>query len=155
MSTTRYEIKEASRQLGELAGEAYVTDRFPGATREYPPPGAPSRSGDFDQVWKAKDASGNDLWIVVEAKGGTAGLTDGRDLSDGTRAEQGSSAYFDRIVEIMGGTQDGARVALQLENARLEGSVRYLEVRAPIGQEDGVPALKEPTVREFDLSRPR
>ena len=153
LSTTRYEVNESSRELGDMAGQAFIDRNFPGAESIYPPPGAPSRSGDFDQVWKATDANGNTVWVVIEAKGGSSDLG-GRTLADGTFAQQGSAAYFDRIIEVMSQSPDGARVADDLAAARVWDAVRYFEVRAPLGEQAGQTVLKPLESREFDLSRP-
>jgi hypothetical protein len=153
LSSKRYEVNESSRQLGERAGDAFVAREFPGAEKLYPPAGAGSRSGDFDAVWKAKDPeTGADVFIVIEAKGGSAGLGS-RDIGGGVRAEQGSAQYFDSIVQSM--KRSGAPVADELEMARLSDSVRYFETRAQIGTSAGSDVLKDIKVGEFDLKPPK
>jgi hypothetical protein len=153
LSGKRYEVNESSRQLGEKAGDAFIARDFPGAEKLYPPAGAGSRSGDFDAVWKAKDpATGQDVFIVVEAKGGSAGLGS-RDIGGGIRADQGSAEYFDSIVREM--KKSGASVADDLEMARLSDSVRYFETRAEIGTKAGSDVLKDIKVGEFDLKPPK
>ncbi|HEX6739018.1 MAG TPA: hypothetical protein VF310_12135 [Vicinamibacteria bacterium] len=160
LSTTRFEVTDASRELGEMAGEAFMDRQFPGAEKVYPPDGAPSRSGDFDQVWKAKDEHGRDILVVVEAKGGSSGLG-GRLLADGSYAQQGSAAYFDRIVEVMRQSPTGAKVADEISWHRTWDTVRYFEVRAPLkeevdhtgtGKAKGHIELQPLQSREFDLS---
>jgi len=152
LSTTRYEVNDASRELGEMAGEAFVDRQFPGAEKIYPADGAPSRSGDFDQVWKAKDEHGREVLVVVEAKGGSSGLGQ-RELADGTKAQQGSAAYFDRIVEIMRQSPSGAKAADEISWHRTWDTVRYFEVRAPLKEDSKGQAQLQPLQsREFDLS---
>lgn len=153
LTAKRAEINESSRILGERAGDAFVARDFPGAEKLYPPAGAPSRSGDFDAVYRAKDpATGADVLVVVEAKGGSGRLID-RDVGGGVRAEQGSVQYLDFIVQEM--KRSGARVADDLEMARLTDSVRYFEARAEIGTRRGADVLKDIKVSEFDLRPPR
>ena len=155
LTAKRAEITDSSRQLGERAGDAFVLKDFPGAEKLYPPAGAPSRSGDFDAVWKAKDpATGQDVLVVVESKGATARLDkEGRDIGGGVRAEQGSAQYFDSIVQQM--KKSGAPVADDLEMARLSESVRYFEVKAEVGTKAGEQVLKDIKVGEFDLKPPK
>ena len=153
LSGKRYEVNESSRQLGEKAGDAFIAREFPGAEKLYPPAGAGSRSGDFDAVWEATDPhTGQDILVVLEAKGGNAGLGS-RDIGGGVRAEQGSAQYFDSIVKEM--KKSGAPVADQLEMARLSDSVRYFETRAEIGTKAGSDVLKDIKVGEFDLKPPK
>jgi hypothetical protein len=152
LSSKRYEANESSRQLGEKAGDAFIAREYPGAEKLYPPAGPGSRSGDFDAVWKTKDPhTGHDILVVVEAKGGSAGLGS-RDIGGGVRAEQGSAQYFDSIVREM--KKSGAPVADELEMARLTDSVRYFETRAEIGARAGADVLKDIKVGEFSL-KPR
>ena len=149
----RAEVNDSSRQLGERAGDAFMARDFPGAEKVYPPSGAPSRSGDFDQVWKAKDPqTGADVWVVVEAKGGSSGLGT-RGTGDGLRAQQGSAEYFDSIVSDM--KKRGEAVADDLELARLGDNVRYFETRAEIGTKAGKDVLKDIKVGEFDMKPPQ
>jgi hypothetical protein len=154
LASTRYEVNDASRELGEMAGEAFMDTRFPGSEKIYPPDGAPSRSGDFDQVWKARDENGREILVVIEAKGGSADLG-GRTLADGTYAQQGSAAYFDRIVEVMRQTPGGADTADQIAWARTWDTVHYFEVRAPIKESSttGAVSMGDLQSREFDLTR--
>ena len=149
LSTARGQVNEASRLLGEKAGDTYMAAHFPGAEKMYPAAGAGSRSGDFDQIWRTSDGK----YVVVEAKGGGSGLGE-RTVAAGHRAQQGSSDYFDDIVRNMGGSRAGADAADELLAARAAGNVQYLEVRAPIGTKGGAPALRDIEVSEFNLSRP-
>lgn len=150
LTRARGEINEASRLLGETAADAYVAKQFPGLKKAYPPPGAPSRAGDFDQTWVGVDASDN--WIVIEAKGGRSRLG-GRWTSGSTVwAEQGTPRYFDEIVDVMQQTDAGMEAAMALRRASREGRVRYLVVRAPIAKDaGGLPSLRDIRVREFDM----
>jgi hypothetical protein len=150
LTRARGEINEASRLIGETAAEAYVARQFPGLKKVYPPPGAPSRAGDFDQAWIGVDDSGN--WIVVEAKGGS-GQLGGRWASRRSLwAQQGSPRYFDEIVEVMRKSDDGWQAAMALDAARDAGRVRYIKVRAPIARKPGgLSSLRDIQVREFDL----
>ncbi|MBD2248036.1 DUF4157 domain-containing protein [Nostoc sp. FACHB-888] len=153
LSKTLSEINEQSRKLGEKAGEDYVTSKYPDAELLYGGPTASSKSGDFDQVWRVPKAGqdGKDLWIVVEAKGGSSTL--GTRQVEGGTAQQGSKAYFDEIVRIMSGNKGSKTVGRELGGAARDsiGNVKYLEVRAPITS--NTPAqLQDIKIREFDIS---
>ncbi|GGR49589.1 hypothetical protein GCM10008959_08600 [Deinococcus seoulensis] len=125
-------IREESRQIGELAGINYVRSRYPESALIYPPAGAPSRSGDFDQIWKVRGEDGQIRYVVVEAKGGTSPLGRRR-VTGGQDAEQGSQAYFQSILRTMMASKDAgtSRAGKSLASVELD-AVEYLEVRAPI-----------------------
>jgi len=159
-----YRMVEASRQIGEHAASVWVAKAYPGPPKpqlKYPPAGAPSRSGDFDQIWQCTGKDGKEVWIVVEAKGGSADLGSRR-TSGGTgpRAEQGSREYYLDIIANMqkpGSTGRGPATALE-DAARAGKEVRYVHVSTPIesvasptGQ--GLTSqVNEVSIREFDLT---
>lgn len=159
-----YNMIQASRELGEHASTVYVQRKYPGPPkprRVYPPDGAPSRSGDFDQVWKAVDDKGKEIWLVNEAKGGSSDLGSRRvDRGLGQRAEQGSTPYYDDILRNMRDSGGELRDAAdQLEKAAKAGTnIRYLHVSAPIESTASsaggkltstLPAI---SIKEFDVS---
>jgi hypothetical protein len=154
LTKARAEITEASRLLGETAADAFVAKQFPGLKKVYPPPGAPSRAGDFDQAWVGVDESGN--WIVVEAKGGRSELGGRWARSGDYWFEQGSPEYFDEIVASMQKTDAGVEAARALRGAGRDGRVRYLMVRAPVARKpDGLQSLRDIRVREFEMGTGR
>ncbi|MCP4989815.1 MAG: type IV secretion protein Rhs, partial [Colwellia sp.] len=61
-------MRKASEELGEAAGEIYVKQNYPGATKLKASLLNNSKQGQFDQIYKAKD----DTLIFIEAKGGNA-----------------------------------------------------------------------------------
>jgi hypothetical protein len=152
LTRLRGEVNRASWRLGEDAADAYMQSEFPGGTKLYPPPGAPARSGDFDQVWKVIDENGDEALVVVEAKGGRSGL--GWRNVDGVPYQQGNPRYLDSIIDAMMETPEGRAAARQLRRAGT-GEVRYLEIRQPIGTRDGHSVLREVEVKEFDLAVPQ
>ena len=117
-------------------------------------------SGDFDQIWKcSKD--GKDIWIVVEAKGGSSDLGSRRvDGGTGPRAEQGSAVYFQDIIRNMQKSEGSlGKAAVALEDAqKAKHEIRYVHVSAPIESSSGAPGsaltsrLDEVSIREFDIS---
>ncbi len=190
----RYAVNEASRLLGERAAEAYMLSQraaevymirtygdAPGVAKIYQladigSPDAPSRPGDFDQVWEVvnrpdvpplADASswmvyrdGTTL-VLIEAKGGTSPLGT-RDVKgdDGQvrTCRQGSLPYLIDIANAMARSSDQHTSAVG--NAVLEAlarhQVRYIVVRAPIGQAGNRDVPRDIIVKEFDIyaSRP-
>lgn len=154
----------ASRRMGEHAASMWVRRTYPGPPEPqliYPRLGAPSRSGDFDQIWKATK-NGKKVWLVVEAKGGSSDLQ-GRTLktgpSAGTRAEQGNPLYFDDIIWSMqksGGSVQSAADSLEAAMVA-KREIRYVVVSAPIdstvapGGTGLSSALNEIKIRDFDM----
>jgi hypothetical protein len=141
-----------SRKIGEEAAEGVVRSRYPGPPapqKVYPPAGAPSRSGDFDQVWKVT-IHGEEKTVVVEAKGGTSDIKS-RNVGV-TRAEQGTRGYYDDIVKNMQKSKDSA---MRATGDMLQGStadnVIYLHVSAPIDTSGGKSASTIVKVGEFDI----
>jgi hypothetical protein len=104
LSQAIYQVNEQSRQMGETAAQSYIQSKYPDAVLEYGGPSAASQAGDFDQVWRVPNQGpdGDDLWVVVEAKGGTSPLGS-RQVGTGQRAEQGTTDYFNEIVKVMAG----------------------------------------------------
>ncbi|MFC6659059.1 hypothetical protein [Deinococcus multiflagellatus] len=163
MKVLEQQIREESRGLGELAGTSYIKGRYPESDLIYPPPGAPSRSGDFDQVWRVKDANGQLKYIVIEAKGGSSPLGRRR-IESGEFAEQGSKDYFTDILKnmVQNRNTELKSVGRALDGAYEQGSVNYMEVRAPVvttrttdgrtGQVTVKNDVTQVVVREFDLN---
>ncbi|MEV5967204.1 DUF4157 domain-containing protein [Kribbella sp. NPDC051952] len=160
-----YDMIQASRELGEHAASVYVRRTYPGPpapVKIYPKPGAPSRSGDFDQVWKATGKDGKEVWLVNEAKGGSSDLSSRRVDEGGTgpRAEQGSTLYYDDILRNMRKSGGELRDAADLlEKAAKDGkTIRYLHASAPIESTAAsaggtlTSSLPEISVKEFDVS---
>ena len=72
-----------------------------------------------------------------------------RAVKEGVRAEQGTIEYAKSIAENMaknGSTKEIRKLGRELLAALAEGKVKYLLVRAPIGEEVGSTAVK---VSEF------
>jgi hypothetical protein len=119
--------------------------------------GSASRSGDFDQVWKVpgKGADGGDLYIVVEAKGGSSPLGT-RNVDGGKIAKQGSKEYFDDITRAMsrdGNSPEARQTGRDLNRAMRDDNVQYLEVRTPITYDGlGNSTVSRTQVNEFDIS---
>jgi hypothetical protein len=103
LSRAIYEVNERSRQIGEIGAESYMQQKYPGAERVYGGSESPSRSGDFDQVWRipGKGKNGRDLYIVIEAKGGGSPLGARRVNQGQDTASQGTREYFDEIARSM------------------------------------------------------
>jgi hypothetical protein len=141
LSKLRGGINKQSEMLGERAAETYVKGQFPGIG---PPVYRGSGAGRFDLIYKWKDAGGNDIFIVVEAKGGSSGLGT-RQLATGVTAEQGTGEYLDDIAQAMVGRRETLGVDLQL--AKAQGRVKYLKVQAPINSDPGAIVR----VGEFDI----
>ncbi len=156
---SQQKVIAASRELGEAGAEAYVRAHYahPGAEPElvYGGPGAASKSGDFDQVWRVRGAGGHPHYVVVEAKGGTSPL--GTRMVGKEPAMQGTRAYFDKIVEIMGrsGDRSARSAAADLTTADQLGEVTYLEARTPVKLDaDGRSSSQTVVVHEFNIDRP-
>jgi Domain of unknown function (DUF4157) len=138
------QVNEQSRQLGENAAEAVMKGK--GGKKIYPTGKPYSTSGDFDQVWKAGDE-----FHIVEAKGGSSGLGS-RAVGEGVRAEQGTIEYAKSIAENMakhGGSNEIRKLGDELLAAIAKGKVKYILVRAPIGEELGSAVLRDVKVSEF------
>ncbi len=146
------EMNEQSRQIGESAGLSYIKSRYPDADLIYPAPGAASRSGDFDQVWRVKDESGKVKYVVVEAKGGSSPLGR-RQVSGGANpyAQQGSREYFESILNTMASNKASKSVGTTLNSAYQLGYVEYIVVRAPIIGRGESTAVVDIQVSEFIL----
>jgi hypothetical protein len=158
LSRASHQVVEYSRQIGEKGAESYMQQKYPDAVLAYGGSGATSRSGDFDQVWKlpGKGADGGDLYIVVEAKGGSGQLST-RKVNDDTQvAKQGSREYFNDITETMSTNRkspEAQRVGRSLIDANEAGNIQYLEVCTPIDKDvQGSGTVTDIKVREFDIS---
>jgi hypothetical protein len=146
LKDARYGINEQSRALGEQSADKFIKTEYPGAKPVYG--GAGSRPGDFDLVYKVTGPDGKEIFLVVEAKGGSSTL--GTRLVEGgtMRAEQGTSKYFDSIADNM--RKQGQAVGADLQVAKAEGRVKYLKVQAPINDAPGA-SIK---VGEFVMPAP-
>ncbi len=147
-------VKNASRDLGEAGAELYVAVRYAGPPPPqlvYPPPGAGSRSGDFDRVFRVADRHGHTR-IVVEAKGNTAELgdrkVDAAGVRDAGKADQGTSSYLVKVASVMSESRDPAmkRTGKEILSAINSKQIDYIQVRTT--SEPGVPIEG----REFDLA---
>lgn len=144
LSKTYALINEQSRQLGENAAEGIMKGK--GGKKIYPIGKTHSTSGDFDQVWKVGDE-----FHIVEAKGGSGALGS-RAVGGGMRAEQGTLEYARSIAENMAKNSSpkirklGDELLLAINN----GKIKYLLVRAEIGEEVGEAAIRV-KVSEFVL----
>ncbi len=152
-------VTDASRELGEHGAAAYVHARYDrsGAQAElvYGGPGAASKSGDFDQVWRVRGADGRERYVVMEAKGGASPL--GTRMVGDRAAMQGTRAYFNKIVSIMGKSGDASArgAAAELRVADDLGDVTYLEARTPVKLDaNGRSSSQSVVVHEFDIRRP-
>ena len=99
--------------------------------RIYPPPGAGSRSGDFDQVWRRyKMVDGEKQFLdevyIIEAKGGAGKL--GVRMVDGKVVEQGTTEYYQAIRENMKSIDKATYNALIASKK----NTRYILVHSPI-----------------------
>jgi hypothetical protein len=150
------QVNEQSRKLGEVWAEAFMKEHFPGFKRVYPPEGAPSRSGDFDEIWEgtAQNAKGKFVvqQVVIEAKGGGAQLGSRRLRGTQIRAQQGNRAYFAEILQNMQDSADDVvRGAAERMKATGMKNVRYVLVKGTVSVEGGKSTSNVAVVREFDL----
>jgi hypothetical protein len=140
------EVNEESRQLGENAAAGVMTNK--GGKKLYPLGKPYSTAGDFDQVWQV----GNELYIV-EAKGGSSGLGS-RALKSGAHAEQGTREYAMSVAENMarnGATKEIRALGDRMRDLIKSGKIKYVLVRAPVGEEAGRAVLRDVQVSEFVL----
>jgi hypothetical protein len=133
-----------------------MKEHFPGFKRVYPPEGAPSRSGDFDEIWEgtAQNAKGKFVvqQVVIEAKGGGAQLGSRRLRGTQIRAQQGNRAYFAEILQNMQDSADDVvRGAAERMKATGMKNVRYVLVKGTVSVEGGKSTSNVAVVREFDL----
>ncbi|MCP4680113.1 MAG: DUF4157 domain-containing protein [Deltaproteobacteria bacterium] len=152
LKKARGEVIKASENLGEQSADLFMKQRYGVSKAAYEGTG----SGVFDRVYKVKGAGpdGDDLWVVVEAKGGAGQLGTRKAVSEGKNvvAQQGTEPYLKSIIESMskkGG--EAAETAEQLKAAMKNDALKYLEVRAPIGTKQGQQVIKPSEVSEFDI----
>jgi hypothetical protein len=140
-----------------------MAENHPDFVKVYPPNGAGSRSGDFDQVWQrtSVSAAGKTEFllehIVVEAKGGASGL--GTRQAGPIRAQQGTREYFQSIVDnMLKGDAAMQKAAAQLDTAIAEvDKVKYVLVKVPIesgtlGRAGSASTVTGVVVNEFNLA---
>jgi osmotically-inducible protein OsmY len=160
LSRAIYEVNERSRQIGEIGAQSYMQQKHPGAERVYGGSESPSRSGDFDQVWRipGKGQNGGDLYVVIEAKGGGSPLGTRRVNKGRQTASQGTREYFDEIARSMSADKKSKKaqeVGDDLADARARGDIQYLEVRTRIDNDNqGNSVIGNVTAKEFDIYNP-
>jgi len=145
-------VNEASRKIGDLHANEYMAKHHPDFDKIYPPPGAGSRSGDFDQVWrKFKIVDGKKEYldevevIIIEAKGG-AGKLGVKNVGKQV-VEQGTEPYYNAIVGNMKRIDQDTYEALRLAG---RDKTQYLLVHSPI--ESGAPSVADTIlVDEFKI----
>ena len=153
VTAARSRITRVSEHLGEEGAERWMRAAYgSNAEKIFGDISQRGVAGEFDQLWRVRGGApdGGDLFLVIEAKGGSAGL--------GTRrvgeqvVQQGTRAYFDDILRSMitSGRMDPG-TAVEFSGALGRDAVRYLDVRTPIRTRGGAPALSDITVREFDI----
>ncbi|MCP4324312.1 MAG: type IV secretion protein Rhs, partial [Alteromonadales bacterium] len=119
-------MRKASEELGEAAGEIYVKQNYPGATKLKASLLNNSKQGQFDQIYKAKD----DTLIFIEAKGGNASW--GSRSTGELQAQQGSKDYMQSIIDNYQKVYDDALVNPKIDKSsadflRLEKTIEALE----------------------------
>jgi hypothetical protein len=149
-----------SRLLGEKAADYYASYEYidehgsrQTLERVFPlEEDHPSRSGEFDQIWKVE---GTDKYVIIEAKGGSSplGTRDVDIRGDIQKAQQGTREYFDDIVKVMENTDNPYIVDLanQLQAAMDNGSVDYLVVRQEINTKGEEHTLGNIIVSRFTI----
>jgi hypothetical protein len=152
------EVFKYLRKIAQRGAEIYIRRNYPTALLEYglPDLGNRSRVTDFHQVWRIPITNNKDqdLYIVIAAIGGGSAL--GYMKIGDLQYSEGTPQYFDEVVRRMSQSQDSPeaqRVATQLQTARKNRGVRYLEVRTHLkldGQGNGT--IGDVEVQEFDLS---
>lgn len=143
-------MTRASESLGEEAAANWVRATYPEAVplHGWPPNGLPGAQYEFDQIWKIPGGgpNGADMFVVIEAKGATAGL--------GTRTigkaivEQGTAQYYGATLRAM--KQAGKAGARELELA-MPGAVRYVKVKAPVSEAFGRHTVRDLVISDFDV----
>jgi hypothetical protein len=147
------EVRRQSAAMGDKAGEIFAHAEYADAARVYPfTSDAASRSGNFDQVYKAKIGD-DEVLVVVEAKGGGMGSGSvGERTVDGVKHQQGTRAYYEDIANDMiaygerHGDTHTAQTGRDLLDALENENVRYHRVQAHLGA-DG--ALTHIEARQF------
>ena len=154
LRVARYELQEASRQIGEMSARQYVQGRWGSdpnvdkLTLIYPKGGG-SRAGDFDLVYSYFNKTTNRTeYIVVEAKGGAADLGSRMAVTpEGPkRVEQGTRPYYESVRDNMASGALGADaqdVGTKLQAAKPE-DVNYILVKTPFesGEKTVIQAVK-------------
>jgi hypothetical protein len=148
-----------SRLLGEKAADYYASHEYTDAhgsrqTLEKVFPldeNHPSRSGEFDQIWKVE---GEDKYVIIEAKG-VGGDLETKEVydehGDKQRVQQGTSKYFDAIVDEMSKNPKTRELAIQLLAARVEDRVDYLLVHQGIDMKGDENTLSNIKVYRFEM----
>lgn len=154
-AAAQYDVISASREYGELWGEAWVRSKY-GAGNVDPVYQNPvSRSGDFDMVFKIRRPGGapNEWvieYIVIEAKGGSSPL--GSRMAGPIRVEQGTPEYFQSIIEAMAASKSKkAQDAAAELRAAPAGTIHYVHVKVPVEPGSIVSSV---VTREFALTPP-
>jgi Domain of unknown function (DUF4157) len=148
-------IVKVSEQVAEVAATIHVKQKYPTAVLAFGGPGSTTQSGVFDQVWLVPGAgkNGADLWIVIEAKGGSSGL--GTKVVGGKQVEQGTRPYFEFTAQQMAGSKKTKTIGDALEDALKNGNVQYTTVNTPyvVDSTTGAVKLGDAKIRTFDLTK--
>lgn len=148
-------IAKVSEQIAEVAATIHVKQKYPTAVLEFGGPGSRTQSGVFDQVWRVpgKGKNGADLWIVVEAKGGSSGLS--TKVVGGNEVEQGTRPYFASTAEQMAKAKKTQTIGDALQDALKDGNVQYITVNTPyvIDNVTGVVKLGDAKIKIFDITK--
>ncbi|MGZ0067978.1 glycohydrolase toxin TNT-related protein [Microbacterium arborescens] len=113
----------------EVMGDAGARDAIRSQGADVVVDGRGASAGQFDQVGLTRDGT---TLIVAEAKGGAADLSSsGRLLPDGSRAPQGSTAYFNEVFRLDPTLQQWLADNPAIARGLLEGDIdiRYQLVR--------------------------
>lgn len=146
-------VVKISEQLAEVAATIHVKNKYPNAELVFGGPGSTTQSGVFDQVWRVpgRGKNGGDLWVVVEAKGGSSDL--GTKKVGTQEVQQGTREYFNDTVEGMSNMKSdpaAEKAGLGLESAG--DDVEYLWVKAPYKPEPGgVVKLGDARIEQFNI----
>jgi hypothetical protein len=151
-------VVEQSQIIGELGAYGFVKTQYPGAELVYGGPGAKSRPGDFDLVFRLNQPDGSVTFIVVEAKGGSSPL--GTRQVGTTIETQGTRKYLEAIAENMtgmtgdenvGARRTGAELLAALDGTTVDGKpagVIYITTRSGV---DGTGA--NVNMKQFDIGQ--
>jgi hypothetical protein len=156
LSWAQTEVTRQSSLMGDKAGELFVTSTYHDAARVYPFTfDAASRSGNFDQVYRAR-VGGDEVLVVVEAKGGSMGAgAVGERTIDGVKHQQGTRAYYEDIANEMikygelHRDAHTARTGRDLLKALANENVLYYRVQAHLGRDGGLTHIES---RQFYIN---
>lgn len=143
-------VRDEGENLGEAAARHAIAAEFPPSQgwqimplHEQPGINEGPKQGRFDHIYRVTDKDGNERYVVYEAKGPRAQL--------GARGghEQGTSKYFDSIIEQMrAGTQEEKDLAEKLADEKKKGKLTYAAVQAQVNPDN---SYKGARVKPFKL----